>query len=397
MRKHILSVSWLVAIITGAPVLAQSRLVLPVGQNLHQRPDAAGEVVLEMNSAGEYALNGQSVAPAQLVGRLVALLSRTRDRVVYLRADAHLSSSAIDSANVIAARSGACVVSLVGVQPRGTVSYVSGDAGQEAGDVRRAIDVQLPLPRVSTAMIAQQQTMAIVLEILPGPAYRINTQAVPASNLQRRLQEIYDPRPDKVLYVRADPAASYQDVFHVMDAARYAGVVDIVAAPPELAIRPRLPGIDLSRRVTPRDDSTAARIEGNVGRCRRGDVYFGQLTATGAVTNRDRGSAPPARSSTWVYFEFQVERRVKRLDSVAPHYPDLMRSSHTNGEVLAQFVVDTSGRPMPETFKILKTTHDLFSEAVRATLPDMRFAPATIGGMPVRQLVQQPFYFAITP
>lgn len=375
-------------VVVAAPALAQGGVALPVGQNLHDRPDQAGDVVLEINSAGTYALNGRPVSTAQLAGQLTILMSRTRDRVVYVRADAHLPSSAIDSATAIAARGAACVASFVGTQEPGTMSYVSGDAGQEAGDVRRAIDVQLPLPRAPQEMIRRQQASAIVLEVLPGPAYRINAQAVPADNLKRRLREIYDPRPIKVLHVRADPAASYQDVFHALDGARYAGVVDIVAAPPELAIRATLPAIDLSMRVTQRNDSAAARIDGNIGRCRRGDVYVGQpMSLTGAVTDADR-----------VYFEFQVERPVKRLpDGVVLHYPDVMRASRTNGEVLAQFVVDTNGRALPETFKVLKTTHDLFAQAVKVALPDMRFVPATIGGKPVRQVVQTPFQFTFTP
>src|SRR5512146_2344052 len=380
---------WLVAtVVAAAPALAQGGVALPVGQNLHDRPDQAGDVVLEINSAGTYALNGLPVTTAQLVGQLATLMSRTRDRVVYILADAHLPSSRIDSATAIAARGDACVASFVGTQEPGTVSYVRGDAGQEAGDVRRAIDVQLPPPRAPQAMITRQQAAAIVLEVLSGPAYRINAQAVPADNLKRRLREIYDPRPIKVLYVRADPAAAYEDVFHAMDAARYAGVVDIVAAPPELAIRATLPNIDLSMRVTARDDSAAARIDGNIGRCRRGDVYLGQsASSTRAATDTDR-----------VFFEFQVERPVKRLpDGVVLHYPDVLRARLTHGARLAQFVVDTNGRALPETFKVLKTTHDLFAQAVKAALPDMRFVPATIGGKPVRQLVQAPFHFAITP
>jgi biopolymer transport protein TolR len=381
---------WLVAtVVAAAPVLAQSGVALPVGQNLRDRPVQAGDVVLEINNAGTYAMGGRPITAAQLAGQLAMLMSRSRDRVVYIRADAHLPASAIDSANAIAARGGACVASFVGTQRPGAVSYVSGDAGQAAGDVRRAIDVQLPLPGAPKAMIGRQQALAIVLEVLPGPAYRINAHAVQADTLVGQLRKIYDPRPIKVLYVRADPAVSYEDVFHAMDVARFAGVVDVVAAPPELAIRTTLPDIDLTMRVTARDDSVAARIDGNIGRCRRGDVYLAQPVSS---------TPSPEQSPNWVYFEFQVERPVKQLpDGVVLHYPDVMRESRTNGEVLAQFVVDTNGHALPETFKVLKTTHDLFAQAVRAALPDMRFVPATIGGKPVRQLVQQPFHFTITP
>ena len=380
---------WLVAIVVAAaPALAQGSITLPVGQNLRDRPDQASDVVLAINGVGTYVLDGRSVTPAELVSQLAILIKRTRDRVVYIRADAQLPSSAIDSAIAIAARGSACVASFVGVLERGSASHVRGDAGPEAGDVRRAIDVQLPLPSAPIETIRRQQASAIVLEVLPGPAYRINAQVVPGDDLTRRLREIYDPRPIKLLYVRANPAVHYQDVFHVMDAARYAGVVDIVTAPPELTVREGLPPIDLSVRVTARDDSAAARIEGNMGRCRRGDVYANHpVSSAGAATDDSR-----------VYFEFQVEQRVKLLPGgPVLHYPDAMRASRSNGEVLAQFVVDTNGQALPETFKAIKTTHDLFTQAVKAALPDMRFTPAMIGGKRVRQLVQQPFEFTFTP
>jgi TonB family protein len=381
-------VATFISVAIAAPASAQGRVTLPVGQNLRDRPDEAGDVVLEIKGPGAYSLNGRPVAAPELVSQLSTLMRNTRDQIVYIRANANLPTSAIDSANAIVSRGGACVASFVGTQEPGTVSHVVGDAGQASGDVRRAIDVQLPLRQATRAAIARQEESAVVLEVLPGPVYRLNTQAVAAENLQQRLLEVYNPRPIKVLYVRGSPAASYTDLFRAMDAARYAGVVDIVAAPPELTIPSTLPRIDLAMRITERNDAAAARIDGNVGRCRRGDVYLGRLaSATGAATEADH-----------VYFEFQVETPVKQIaNGVAPRYPDVMRTSRTNGDVLAQFVVDTSGRALPETLHILKSTDDLFSQAVRAALPEMRFVPATLGGKPVRQLVQMPFNFSVTP
>ena len=168
-----------------------------------------------------------------------------------------------------------------------------------------------------------------------------------------------------------------------MDVARGAAGLEIVAAPPGLAIRETLPRIDLTRRVTQRDDAAAERIDGNIGRCRRGDAYFGQPRV---VVDANQ-----------VYFEFQVEKRVSVVVDAAPHFPDILRAARVNGKVFGQFVVDTNGRVLPETFRVMSSTHDLFTESVKAALPDMRFTPATIGGKPVRQLVQQPFYFTITP
>jgi protein TonB len=63
---------------------------------------------------------------------------------------------------------------------------------------------------------------------------------------------------------------------------------------------------------------------------------------------------------------------------------------------LAQFIVGPDGRADVGSFKVLKSSHELFTSAVRAALPQMRFSPALVGGRPVRQMVQQPFTFSIT-
>jgi len=62
----------------------------------------------------------------------------------------------------------------------------------------------------------------------------------------------------------------------------------------------------------------------------------------------------------------------------------------------AEFVVDTTGRVDMSQFKVLKSTHDLFVNAVKNALTSMRFYPAEIGGRKVKQLVQQPFNFSLT-
>jgi protein TonB len=67
----------------------------------------------------------------------------------------------------------------------------------------------------------------------------------------------------------------------------------------------------------------------------------------------------------------------------------------TQGEVPAQFIVDTLGEPVVASFKVLRSSHGLFTEAVRTALPEMRFGSAELNGRKVRQLVQQPFVFAV--
>jgi TonB family protein len=98
------------------------------------------------------------------------------------------------------------------------------------------------------------------------------------------------------------------------------------------------------------------------------------------------------------FFEFQVDKQVSsKPGSVSLRYPPELRQDGITGTVLAQFVVDQTGLVERESIKILKSTHEQFSLAVRTALMEMKFLPAEVRGKPVRQLVQQPFNFCLTP
>ena len=110
----------------------------------------------------------------------------------------------------------------------------------------------------------------------------------------------------------------------------------------------------------------------------------------GASTNLVGSGAPGAFNS----FEVDVEV-VAIASTVRPQYPDMLRSSGTEGQVIAQFVVNEKGRADRKTFKVVSSTHQLFSDAVSRALPQMRFYAAEVGGKKVRQLVQQSFQFKL--
>jgi protein TonB len=73
----------------------------------------------------------------------------------------------------------------------------------------------------------------------------------------------------------------------------------------------------------------------------------------------------------------------------------VLETSGISGEVQAQFVVKSDGKADMDTFKVLKSTNELFTQAVKNALSRMHFSPAMIGGKPVNQLVQQSFQFAV--
>ena len=101
-------------------------------------------------------------------------------------------------------------------------------------------------------------------------------------------------------------------------------------------------------------------------------------------------------SGDQVFFEFQVEKPVGPVPGQrGPRYPVDLRNAGVEGEVLAQFVVDTSGVAVMDTFKVLRSSHGEFSQSVKVFVAGARYTPALIGGRKVRQLVQQPFNFTL--
>jgi protein TonB len=147
----------------------------------------------------------------------------------------------------------------------------------------------------------------------------------------------------------------------------------VLRAPVKIDIK--IPEIDLSKAITNESDFSGKGVKGGTGN--------GVVGGTGPVTNQ-------------TYFEFQVEKPAEMLqESPKPKYPSVLESSGIAGEVQAQFVVSSSGKADLESFKVLKSTNELFTQAVKSVLPRMKFSPAMIGGKPVNQLVQQSFQFAV--
>lgn len=164
------------------------------------------------------------------------------------------------------------------------------------------------------------------------------------------------PPPPKEVVVKPPPPKGFQ----------------VLRAPVRIDIK--IPEIDLSKAITNESDFSGKGVKGGTG-----------TGVVGGVANTNQ-----------TYFEFQVEKPAEMLaESPKPKYPSVLESSGIAGEVQAQFVVSSSGRADMDSFKVLKSTNELFTQAVKNVLPRMKFSPAMIGGKPVNQLVQQSFQFAV--
>ena len=97
--------------------------------------------------------------------------------------------------------------------------------------LRKAIDLQLPDP-TPQVVTANPNVNQIVLEVLPNEQFAVNKEPVTKDRLPARLKEIYDPRPDKIIFIKGDPKVKYQDVIYAMDVSRGAGV-KVIGVPPK--------------------------------------------------------------------------------------------------------------------------------------------------------------------
>src|SRR5881394_1018075 len=146
----------------------------------------------------------------------------------------------------------------------------------------------------------------------------------------------------------------------------------VLRAPVKIDIK--IPEIDLSKAVTNEADFSGKGVKGGTGN-----------GVVGGIANTNQ-----------TYFEFQVEKPAEMIqDGTKPKYPSVLESSGIAGEVQAQFVVRSDGKADMDSFKVLKSTNELFTQAVKNALVRMHFSPAMIGGKPVNQLVQQSFQFAV--
>ena len=161
-----------------------------------------------------------------------------------------------------------------------------------------------------------------------------------------------------------------------------------VHAPPTVAI-PELPVIDDIPVKLPEPCLTC--VETNWENRRLAGI------STPPGVGPGTGGSPNVAGSDQPLSAHVVEKAILAIPGTStPRYPSMLQSAGVEGDVRAQFVVDTLGRVEPGSVKILETTHDLFGAAVRDALMRARFAPAEAGGRKVRQLAEQIFTFRIT-
>ena len=105
-----------------------------------------------------------------------------------------------------------------------------------------------------------------------------------------------------------------------------------------------------------------------------------------------RGFAQPScpHSGAAVARPCELDQRItEREQSPRPLYPDILRQAGISGEVLLRYVVDTNGRALQTSAEIIRSSHELFTIAVKNWMPRQRFQPARRAGVLTSVLVQE--------
>jgi biopolymer transport protein ExbD len=95
-------------------IAAGFKATLPKGANLDPRPEGDNEVVLGIDEAGHYFLNGRPLPDGTLEDQLRSVFAaRTEDKIIYFKADQKLPYGRIQEAMETARKAGARVMAAI--------------------------------------------------------------------------------------------------------------------------------------------------------------------------------------------------------------------------------------------------------------------------------------------
>jgi biopolymer transport protein TolR len=114
--------------INVTPMIAAGfKATLPKGKNLDPRPEGDNEIVLGIDQAGRYFLNGRPLPNGTLEDQLRSLYAaRTEDKILYFKADNQLKYGKIQEAVETARRAGVRVMAAI-TEPNKTAMFTGDD------------------------------------------------------------------------------------------------------------------------------------------------------------------------------------------------------------------------------------------------------------------------------
>jgi protein TonB len=158
----------------------------------------------------------------------------------------------------------------------------------------------------------------------------------------------------------------------------------VTANPPPMGFQTVMPPDQIPRDIPPVNLNERFDARDFSGRGIEGGIAAGIVGGTG-----------PVDVLATTYVQEDVDDPVQPISFPQPRYPPAMQQAGIAGRVEVQYVVDTLGRAEPNSWRVIRSTHQSFEAPAREAIMRARFKPARIRGQAVRQLVQQTISFTI--
>lgn len=184
-------------------------------------------------------------------------------------------------------------------------------------------------------------------------------------------------------------SASAASASALLDSALLADLADQRAGGPPWDATPGLLGVRHATRLDTSGHSalSTSALELRIGTLAMPVVLPGaDATARSDLRRRLADSVEPVKP--WV-----GTKPTMAPGSDGPHYPTPLLNQRIQGEVVARFAIDSTGRVDPHTVEFIRSSHASFTTAVRESLRRLRYAPPERDGHHVGQTVEQTFRF----
>ena len=118
-------------------------------------------------------------------------------------------------------------------------------------------------------------------------------------------------------------------------------------------------------------------------------------TATGGSAHAQAGNGcPPASGEPYTLCQVDVAPRPD-LANPPPRYPAMLLQANVSGVVRVAFVIDSAGRILTPSLRVLHARHDLFAMSVKNALRSWQFTPAEEANRRVAVNYEYEFVFTV--
>jgi biopolymer transport protein TolR len=124
----------IIFMITAPLIAAGFYATMPEGINLIKSEEKPDDVILGIDNRGHYFVNTHPRSKADAAAELRQIYAaRTKDKILFLKADEHLKMSAIQEAVTMARQAGVAVISAIVDQEPGSEPLVSAERPKAGG------------------------------------------------------------------------------------------------------------------------------------------------------------------------------------------------------------------------------------------------------------------------